>query len=178
MIDRAAHGIFGTPTGVAIRAAVAADAEALFEIHKGSVRQLCKDAYSQTQLDAWFEGRASTIYRASIDAGRLWLAEEHGALVGFVGVKPGEVTFLFVAANAAGRGLGRRLFAFGLCEAARDFDGPLIVLATINAQRFYESFGFYVVGNSALSRGARAVAIEILKMQRPTISSKTEQEPG
>lgn len=154
-------------TDIRIRAASAADAQAIFAAHLDSVLGLCGPAYSPAQLDAWFAGRSSEVHMPAIEAGRIWLAEQEGRVDGFVGHAPGEVTHLFVRPGAAGFGLGKRLFAFGIAKAAVGFEGPLTVVATLNALPFYQSFGFVPVEELKMLRGVPQVEIGVVKMQRP-----------
>lgn len=67
---------------------------------------------------------------------------------------------------AAGSGLGRRLLALGIENAQAGFEGPLKVVATHNAQRFYASHGFVVVEESRFVRGEPELHFAVVKMQR------------
>jgi putative acetyltransferase len=154
-----------------IREAGMADAEALFEAHQDSVDSLCAGAYSEAQLAVWFEGRSPEIYRPAIEAHQIWLAEQSGRVLGFVGYAVGEVTLLFVRKEAAGVGLGKRLFALGLQKAESGFTGPLTVVATQNSQRFYQSHGFVPIEEEALVRGKAEIQIKVVKMQRALVAS-------
>ena len=149
-----------------IREAGFADSQALFDAHQDSVQNLCVGAYSAAQLAVWFEGRSPEIYRPAIEAHQIWLAVRHGRVLGFVGFAPGEVTLLFVRKEAAGLGLGKRLFALGLAKAASGFSGPLTVIATQNSQRFYQDQGFLPVEEETFIRGEAEIQFQVVKMQR------------
>ena len=149
-----------------IREASMADAQALYEAHQDSVHNLCVGAYTEEQLAVWFEDRSPEIYRPAMEAHQIWLAEQSGRVLGFVGFALGEVTLLFVRKEAAGLGLGKQLFALGLAKAESGFTGPLTVVATQNSQRFYQSHGFQPVGEEALVRGKAEIQIRVVKMQR------------
>ena len=155
------------PGSIELRAAMPADAEALFDVHQDSVQQLCAPAYTPTQLQVWFEGRSAAMYRLALDAGRIWLAERDGRVLGFVGFAPGEITLLFVRAQAAGSGLGRRLLHLGIEKAQAGFEGPLKVVATRNSQRFYAASGFVAVADHTFVRGDPAQHFAVVEMQRP-----------
>jgi GNAT superfamily N-acetyltransferase len=94
----------------AIRKAVPRDAEAMFAVHQASVHALCAKAYSAEHMASWFEGRTPEIYTPALAAEQIWVAEQDGSIVGFVGARPGEVTLLFVLPQAAGQGIGSGLF--------------------------------------------------------------------
>ena len=83
--------------------------------------------------------------------GRLWVAEDGGALVGSIAAAPShepgvfELFKLYLARHLRGRGIGRRLLA----EArgfAREQGGTTLVLWTdtrfVDGHRFYENNGF------------------------------------
>jgi len=149
-----------------IREAELADAEALFETHQDSVQNLCAGAYSEAHLAVWFDGRSPEIYRPAIEAHQIWLAEQHGRVLGFVGFVPGEVTILFVRKEAAGLGLGKHLFALGVAKAESGFPGPLTVVATQNSQRFYQAHGFLPVEEQTFVRGNPELHFKVVRMQR------------
>ena len=161
------------PDSIALRVATPADSEALFAVHRDSVQHLCAPAYPPAQLQVWFEGRSAAMYRPAIDAGRIWLAECNGGVLGFVGFVPGEVTLLFVRAQASGSGLGRRLLGLGIEKAQAGFEGPLKVVATRNSQRFYAAHGFVAVADHTIVRGDPALHFAVVEMQRPRPGTAT-----
>jgi ribosomal protein S18 acetylase RimI-like enzyme len=148
-------------TGVTLRRASAADAEAIADVHIASwgwaYRGLIDDAY----LDVFVANRAARIERwQSILASappddRLWVAERDGVIVGFCGTRrsgdddategTADVSALYLHPAAAGLGIGRALFAHAVADLrARGF-GPLTlwVLGTnIRGRRFYEAAGW------------------------------------
>lgn len=135
-------------------------------LHNDAVAQGCRAAYSPAQLQVWFEGRSPRMYQAAIEAGRVWLAEADGELLGFVGFAAGEVTLLFVKPAACGCGVGTMLFEWGLAQAGINFVGPMTVVATLNSQRFYEGHGFLPVEHCDVMRGQPPLAIAVVRMQR------------
>lgn len=149
-----------------LRTATLADAPALFDAHQDSVLNLCAAAYTPQQMQTWFEGRTAEIHRPFIEAGQILLAERQGRVLGFAGFVPGEMTLLFVRPEAAGTGLGSLLCREALARAAVGHDGPLTVVATRNAQGFYERHGFVAVGESFFTRGEAALRYEVVTMQR------------
>ena len=121
------------PHSITFRHAKLGDAVALFEAQQDAVLGQCQGAYSQAQIERWFEGRTHEIHHAAIRARQILLAEIQGRVVGFVGFIPGEVTLLFVRTRFAGSGLGSRLFAKAIERAAVGHEGPLTVVATKNS---------------------------------------------
>lgn len=150
----------------AIRKAVPEDAEAMFVVHKASVQELCAKSYSAEHLDSWFDGRTPEIYSPALAAEQVWVAEQNGRVVGFVGAEPGEVTLLFVLPQAAGHGIGRSLFEHGLKVAEGASCGPVTVIATKNSESFYATHGFAPVGEQWFVRGVQKLRYAVVKMQR------------
>ena len=153
-----------------IRKAASVDAEAIFSVHQASVRTLCAAAYSREHIESWFEDRTSEIYAPALAAGYIWVVEQDGQIVGFVGAEPGEVTLLFVHPQVSGQGIGRQLFEFGASLAAASSEQPLTVVATKNSESFYATFGFVRVEKQAFVRGAQGLRYEVVKMQRHTVA--------
>lgn len=152
---------------ITLRQAQAADAPALFDAHQDSVLNQAVTAYDAPQLQAWFEGRSPAIYEPALSEGRIWLAERAGRVLGFVGIEPLEVSLLFVRAEAAGSGLGRRLLALGMAQARRTGAGPLKLVATLNSQAFYERHGFVPTERCETLRGsAQSIRIELIRMRQ------------
>lgn len=79
-----------------------------------------------------------------IDRGPIYVAEEDGRIVGFSGVKDGEITHLYVHPAAQSAGVGTRLL-----EHAKTLspDGLELWVFQRNegARRFYERHGFRLV---------------------------------
>lgn len=149
-----------------IRTARREDAEELFSVHQRSVQSLCASDYSAAHMAAWFTGRSATMYLPALQAGRLWVAEANGKVIGFVGTEPGEVTLLFVAPEATGRAIGSMLFEFGLLRASENFHGPLTVVATKNSAPFYRRYGFDDVEEQSFVRGDPPLHYSVVKMVR------------
>lgn len=149
-----------------IRSAAIPDAQAIFDAHKDSVLNLCAGAYTPLQMQTWFEGRTHEVHWPAIQAGQILVAEREGRVLGFAGAVPGEVTLLFVRPEAAGSGLGGRLFRLAMAQAEVGHDGPLTVVATRNSQGFYERHGFVAVADSFFVRGAAELRYEVVNMRR------------
>ncbi len=153
-----------------LREADTRDADAIFCCHRDSVLALCAPAYSPLHMAVWFDGRTPQIHQSTIAARQLWVAEQGGAIQGFVGFVPGEVTLLFVRAQAVGQGLGRKLLALGIQKAEQGFSGALTVVSTLNAQAFYEAHGFVAVEAQTFVRGAPELHFDVVRMERPARS--------
>lgn len=149
-----------------VRVAVLEDSHAIFEAHQDSVQHLCAGSYTPAQLGTWFEGRTHEVHHPFIQAGQIFIAEQKGRVLGFCGFIPGEVTLLFVRPEAAGSGLGTRLFNLAVERAQANHEGPVVVVATANSKRFYEKHGFTTMEESFFVRGASDMHFAVFKMQR------------
>ena len=148
-----------------IREAILDDLDEIFCVHQASVRGLCSVAYSSQHIQTWFVDRTTDIYRPVLEQGKLFVAELDQRIVGFVGALVGEVITLFVLPEVAGRGIGRALFLRGLSYAQQSCEGPITVLATMNAVPFYKSFGFESIEEGWFVRGGEQLRYPVARMQ-------------
>jgi len=150
---------------IQIRRATFEDTGSLYDIHVDAVTQLCATSYSEAQIKGWFVGRTQDIYIGAIESNMIWIALTAGRPVGFTEFLPGEVSSLFVASDAAGQGVGSRLFQFALQRAQIGSRGVIKVEATKNAVGFYERYGFVPQGVGRLKRNS-GFDIETVIMER------------
>lgn len=148
-----------------LRPARSGDGQAVFDVTRCSVRDLAKGHYSAEQIAGWMGDRTADYYEGLIAKGMMVVAIQAGKIVGFVDSEPGEVTRLFLLADAAGAGLGKRLLEIGVKNAQSAHEGPIRVEATINAEGFYGRHGFRTVGKGYFSHGLGGDPIEIVHME-------------
>lgn len=120
------------------------------------------DADSETILDVWY--RASVIAHSFLDAeffeierreiADRWLpiaettvAEVDGRVVGFLSLVDNEVGAVFVDPDHQRRGIGRELM--DAARRARPFLEVTVFEANDSGRRFYEAYGFEIVGRQA-----------------------------
>jgi ribosomal protein S18 acetylase RimI-like enzyme len=146
---------------VKIRPATIDDAPAIAEVHvrswqwayRGQIPDDYLDRMSDT-LDRRIEARRAELANLPLDD-RWWVAEQAGQIVGFAITQPsrdddvppltGEVALIYLLPEAAGKGVGRALFARAV-EDLRERGyrrATLWVLeSNARARRFYEAAGF------------------------------------
>jgi len=151
---------------IILRAACAGEGHFLFEITERSVRALADRHYSAEQIDHWMSGRSAGYYERIIAAGGTTVACDGAHIVGYVDAVPGEIKRLFVAPGVVGKGLGTRLLHVGLVRARQGHAGPLLVLATLNAEGFYARHGFVRQGTTTYSGEAGSVDLDLVVMLR------------
>lgn len=152
---------------ITLRAARAGDGAAVFAVTHQSITELAQGRYSAEQLRGWMGQRSHDDYERAIAKGGMVVACQGDTVVGFVDAEPGEVTRLFVLAQAAGQQLGSRLLAAGLAKAQAPHVQVIKVESTLNAEGFYRRHGFIAKGRDFFSHGVGGDPIEIVLMERP-----------
>lgn len=89
---------------------------------------------------------------ADIAAGRVWVAQRKGRIVGTVGITPegdgeAELDCVFVEPDAIGSGVGRALIRRAVKESRAAGVKKLMILADPHAVAFYERCGAVFVGD-------------------------------
>lgn len=158
------HRVCGNKS-VTLRPAKKGDGEAVFSVTHQSVQALAKESYSAEQIAGWMGDRDPQYYEELIVGGRMVVAEYNDEIVGFVDAEPGEVTRLFLLADVAGSGLGKRLLEIGIENARAGHIGPIKVESTVNAAGFYGRHGFRIVEKGYFSHGVGGEPIEIVHME-------------
>jgi GNAT superfamily N-acetyltransferase len=162
------------PVPVIIRLAALADAPALAEVHVRSWQW----AYRGQIPDEYLDGLSNTLERRVAarraelahlpPEHRWWVVEQAGQIVGFAITEPsrdddappltGEVALIYLLPEAAGKGIGRALFARAVTDLReRGYQQAILWVLEGNARarRFYEAAGW-----------------------RPDGARKTEERPG
>lgn len=152
---------------VTIRQATLADAEALARLHVRSwqwaYRGQLPDEFLDRMpdsMDRRIEARRAQLADLPPDY-RVWIAEQAGQMVGFAVTEPsrdadappstGEVSLIYLEQEAAGKGMGRTLFAYAVEDLRqRGFAQAILWVLETNARarRFYEAAGWYPDGAS------------------------------
>lgn len=151
---------------ILLRPARPGEGQFLFDVTLRSVRAMAAGHYTGEQIDHWMSGRTPGYYEKIIAGGGTLVACEGSQIVGFVDAVPGEITRLFLLPANAGKGLGKRLLEAGLVFAWRGHDGPIRVLATLNAESFYARHGFVRQGMTIHSGETGALPLDLVVMLR------------
>ncbi len=156
-----------------VRTACKEDASVIHVIHKDSLTTLCATHYALDILQRWMAGKTIEGYYPALDRGEMFVCESNETVVGFGHAVPGEVVAIFVRPDSAGQGAGTCLLNHAILCARRGHSGPIKVMATLNAQRFYEKHGFCEVQRHVISRGA--LEFPVVEM---SLNSDQVQEQG
>lgn len=128
-----------------IRRATEDDSEAIGDIHRRSIRELCAALYPPEVIEAWAAPRKAEHYSQSIRTKDYFVAEDaEGTVVGFSVLcrERCEVDAVYVHPAVKRRGLGMRLLR-ALEELARASGIETLRLnASLNGVPFYERAGY------------------------------------
>lgn len=121
-----------------------------------SVHCLAGDCYSAEQLAAWAPrdyDRAAWAER--LTRNRPWVAERDGVIVGYADLQAdGYIDQFFVAAEAAGRGVGTALMQRILEQLRRSVSGGSIPTSVLPRRDFSGAMAFWWRRCSVLPRAA------------------------
>lgn len=130
---------------VRIRKANVDDAQAVFELHDRTVREVCGRDYTPDEVEAWLRKQSVATYRERIAEGDMYVAEAgDGRLLGFAARAGERIKTLYVAADHQGEGVGSallgRLEADALAEGFREVSAR----STVTAVGFYRRQGYEI----------------------------------
>ena len=127
-----------------IRPALWQDAPALARLHRGSIRDLCREAYTPEEIAAWTEAVRPEAYRPALERLTFLVAQGREGLLGLCIADPAgaEVMALYVAPRAVGRGVGRTLLGAAEELMSGAGLGRVRLNSTLNAVGFYLAQGY------------------------------------
>jgi putative acetyltransferase len=101
----------------------------------------------------------------------VWIATIDDMPIGFAQGIPGEIKYLFVDADHAGKGVGAELMERALHDARSDGVDTVKIIATLNAVPFYMKWGFQKIKQTVLpDRDDSLPPIDIVEMERAVFS--------
>lgn len=155
----------GAPEPVTIRPYRPADAPALLELFRDSIRRVASRDYTAEQIAAWAPDEIDPASWADRFVGRfVVVAEVPGRPVGFAELEAdGHIDRFYVSADDQRRGVGRRLLGAVVAEAVGRGLGRLTVEASQTARPFFEAGGFRVVARQVVR--CRGVDLENFRMR-------------
>lgn len=150
----------------ALRRAQSGDAPHMASVLADAVWGLTGDMYTKVQKQAWINSVRSEYFQTLIALAQhdIWVVQRENDLVAFGVLHVDEVSYLYVRAAWAGRGLGSRLLNVLEQTARRRGVGSLFVRSSLNARPFYERHGFTLTGRLIFVR--EGVAMPSLAMEK------------
>ncbi len=134
-----------------VRTATIQDSEAIHEHHTRAVQSTCKDFYTEEEVEAWLKGRSPEGYHRGIENKEMYVAEENGQITGFGHAIPGSIEACYVDPEFHKQGVGKLLIEHGL-KIASNGHKKVKVESTINAENFYNKYGFKKIKNDVITR--------------------------
>ena len=152
---------------LAVRRAQDEDAQAIFEVHTRSIREICASHYSAAEVETWASRRPAGSHLTAIRSRECFVATDDAGIVGFgqLDLATGEVEAVYVHPRAVRQGVGARLLRT-LEEVARVAGLSVLRLkSTLNALPFYEHAGFRIEAQ-ATHRISPEVALACVEMRK------------
>ncbi len=151
-----------------IRRAAPGEAPALLAIFQSSVRGLTSRDYTPAQIDAWAPLAADAAWceawRRRVGANQPWAVEIEARLVAYADLQPsGYLDHFYVAADAAGQGIGAALMRHLLGIAREQGIDCVVADVSLRARAFFERFGFAVEREQCVS--VRGVSLRNARMR-------------
>lgn len=145
------------PTDVAFetRRALPADADAIAEAHRDSIRSIGPRFYPPSLVDAWEQGVCGDVYRNAMAAGEVFFIatasiDGEPRVLGFASDYPIEGsrhgTSVYVRGSAARRGLGSALLRLAEAHAIATGAASVQIEASLAGVEFYRFNGYADVG--------------------------------
>ncbi|ELA7834294.1 GNAT family N-acetyltransferase [Vibrio sp. Vb2658] len=132
---------------IKIRDYVEADAQALWDIHFHTIRNVNIHDYTQTQVEAWApECLDLSIWKKRMNGLTPFVAEIDGTVVGYTDLQAdGLIDHFFCHHNYQGQGVGKALMSHVFNVGKKRGISRFYSEVSITAKPFYEYFGFKVV---------------------------------
>lgn len=164
-------------TGIRVRAAVAADAVPIANVHYSAVQHVAASAYPSAVINAWAKMPDETRYQEfasaiSGDRERLFVAEDETGIVAFGALVPAkcEVRAVYVHALVCRRGVGTAILHKLEFEALGYGCRILHLEASVNSESFYRKNGYEVI-RQAFHQLSGGLEMKCLIMKKPLASA-------
>ena len=142
------------------------DLDVVHRLQVDAIRHGAAAHYDDDALEAWIGAFNREAFAENVERREVWIAEEAGRTLGYASLDPAtfEVDSIYVAPEAAGRGVGSALMEH-ILDVAREHRLENVWLdASLNAVPFYERMGFVATGDGSRTRGG--VTIRCTRMAR------------
>ncbi len=148
------HATVPTPTGVELRPAAPDDVPILAALFARSVETLAAGRYDAAARRAWAAFAQEATFSDFVLGPETLVAVCDGAVAGFAGLTAGgHIESLYVAPEAAGRGVARRLLEALLARARVAGHERVTTDASAVARPVFERAGFRAVFEERVERG-------------------------
>ncbi len=97
-----------------IKSAKISDKENIYKIHTSTVREACKNFYTQEQIEAWLKNKSPEGYIEAIEKNEMFIAEENNQIIGFGHAIAWEIVAIFVDPKSHKRWVGKMLLQYAM----------------------------------------------------------------
>ncbi len=138
-------------------------------MHIASIRKLCADHYTRSQLDAWTGVLVPSVYDQALREKVFLVAQnwqEDLLGLGMLDVENAEVSAIYVHPDAVGKGVGSGLLNELEKIAENSHIARITVHSTLNAKGFYRTHGYLEQEPTfhRLPDGSKLECVRMLKM--------------
>ncbi len=154
---------------IILREMQASDRDAVIFIHTKSIYGMCKDYYTQKEMEAWTSRLTPKLFDEGIkdenNVGVVAVDSDSVIGYGFFNVKDREVRALYIMPGFTRQGAGRRMLA-RLEELAKERKiEKLTAASTLNAVGFYKKLGYREIGEEKHPVG-ESISVACVRMQK------------
>lgn len=135
---------------IVYRAYIPSDIEGILQVFGQSVKSLCCDDYSPSQIKAWISGADKARWNREFIERHTTVAVADGRIAGFCDCESnGHIDRLYVSPEFAFKGIGAALVA----DAEKSHGNPVsTVEASLTAKPFFEKLGYTVIEKQSVFR--------------------------
>lgn len=145
-----------------IRLASPEDVEKIHDVFRVSIHAIGPAWYSPEQLNAWSSATTSESWLYWIHEATFWVIEQDTTIVGFVSLTNHELEHIYALPN--NKRIGSALMEHCLQEAQSRKMTEIWLTSSLNAQGFYQRFGFEAV--EIISKCRDSVSIPCIRMKK------------
>ena len=151
---------------VTFRLGTADDGAGMLAVHRGSIQAIDTIFYNETAKASWaFDLRAERYVKSMAEGEIFRLAiDEDQRIVGFCGIKAGEILGLYVHSEMQGQGIGRALLIDAESGLEDEGHQSSELVASLNAQAFYAAHGWeFGEYRTKMSRGGLEQPVALMR---------------
>jgi putative acetyltransferase len=128
---------------IKFRSGYPSDAHKLLDIHRKSIINLGREAYTCEECESWAHGLVLKGYRSAMDRGeRFIIAVSGDEIVGFSSYVHNEIVGLFVDPEKARQGIGTQLLNKVEDDIYSEHSTLIFLDAALSAVPFYKAHGY------------------------------------
>lgn len=155
---------------ILIRKGIKEDLPEILMLFQDTITSICKDDYSNEQLEAWRSGADNKERWINVIQDQFVLvAVYHHQIIGFCTLDQGDyIDLLFVHKDYQHQGIASQLYSFIEEEAIRQNKKQLTAEVSKTAKSFFERLGFHIITEQTVN--VKGIDLTNYKMKKNLIS--------